>query len=185
MAAHIDPALAAWLQVVGDDQLLVRIHPHLVVQSDAYPDYFTGQVVWNAVAVAAHVDVTIPTHPPVFHIRRSGTSGGQTQGRRLLTRKTFTDDFFEGAMHALVGFLPQPLLGQGVQMRHAVKGAIAYKEMPLDVAYHPLIFALGLGPVGLAGARCKAIMAGKVYEAGVEHRPLPNHVRQYCAFLVV
>ena len=90
--------------------------------------------------------------------------------------KAFCYYFLDGAVHALVGFFPQPLFGQLVQMRPTLKLTIALEEVMLDVAYHPFTFALGPCSIGTAGSGRESIVVAQVQKAFVEahHHPAPD-----------
>src|SRR5215210_9054093 len=90
----------------------------------------------------------------------------------------------DGAMHALVSFLAQPLFSQLVEVCPTIEGPIADKEMVLDVADHALVFAFGASAVGAAGARCKAVVRGEVKKALIELETV-TMVEQHSDFLIV
>jgi hypothetical protein len=71
-------------------------------------------------------------------------------------------------MDARIGFLPQPLLGELIQMGPAVEGAIADEEVVLDVADVALVFALGLGSCRPTRPRPEAIVSGQIEKPRME-----------------
>lgn len=73
-----------------------------------------------------------------------------------------------GAVHPGVGFLPEPLLGQLVEVGPALEGAVADEEVMLDVADVALVLALGLGSGRATGPRAEAIVPGQIEEPGME-----------------
>lgn len=70
-------------------------------------------------------------------------------------------------------------------MRPALKGTIPDKEVVLDVADHPLIFALGLCSGRLAGARDKPIVARQIHKPGMEASRATSWMSEHRRFLVV
>ena len=86
------------------------------------------------------------------------------------------------AMHAGVGFLPQPLLGELIEMRSALEGAIADEEVVLDVADVAFVLALGLGAGRAASPGAETIVAGEIQEPGMELDVAPASMGQDRAF---
>jgi hypothetical protein len=74
----------------------------------------------------------------------------------------------DGAVDARVGFLPEPLLGELIEMGPALEGPVVDEEVVLNVADVALVLALGLGACRAAGPRPKAVVAGQVQESGME-----------------
>jgi hypothetical protein len=59
-------------------------------------------------------------------------------------------------VHAAVGFLAEPLLGELVEMGPALEGPVADEEVLLDVPDVALALALGLGARPATGPRAEA-----------------------------
>ena len=59
-------------------------------------------------------------------------------------------------------------------MSPAFKGAVAHKEVILDVPHHALVFALGPGSIRLAGPRGEAVVESQIQKALVEARHPPQ-----------
>lgn len=68
----------------------------------------------------------------------------------------------------------QPLLGQLIEMRQALEGTVADKEMMLHIPDHALVFALGACPIGTAGPRLKPVMPGQVQKPGIKPHGFAN-----------
>ena len=64
-------------------------------------------------------------------------------------------------MHARIGDVVQPVAQLRVQVVEIAEDA-AEKEVLANITKRPLDLALGLGAIGPAGARVKAVMAGEV-----------------------
>ena len=88
-------------------------------------------------------------------------------------------------MHALVGFLLEPLLQLLVEMGLAVEGPVAHKEMLFQIAHHAFVFAFGLRPPGFAGAGPEAIVASEIDKARVELDTPSGGMEQDSGFLVI
>lgn len=71
-------------------------------------------------------------------------------------------------MAPLIRLCSQPVLDELIEMSPALEGAIAHEDVVLDVAHHPLIFALGLRPGGSAGPRHKAVVARQIHKPRME-----------------
>jgi hypothetical protein len=85
-----------------------------------------------------------------------------------LPREALGDDLVHGAVHPGIGLLPEPLLGELIEVGPALEGAVADEEMVLDVADVALVLALGLGPRRATGPRAEAVVAGQIEEPGME-----------------
>src|SRR4029453_18696536 len=100
-------------------------------------------------------------------VRLVVAAGGQRLQRRGLPGEALGHDLVHRAVHPRVGFLPQPLLGEPVEMGPALEGAVADEEVVLDVADVALVLPFGLGASGPAGAGAEAVVAGQSGETGV------------------
>src|ERR1700736_2307454 len=75
-------------------------------------------------------------------------------------------------MHPRIGDRIQPMAELTIEVVKIAEGA-AEEEVLADVSERPLDLAVGLGPIGPAGARLEAIMASEIDErAVVDHEPL-------------
>ncbi len=178
------PAGQCRLQLVRSDKLLVSKDTQALVQADANTDRGTDEVSRHTVAIAANLDVAIPADLTMLEIGGVVALRRQRRQSWQLTLKAESDDFMHSAMHAQIGFLTQPLLGQLVEVCPALKGAIAHEEVVFDVADHALIFAFGASPVGAAGTRGKAVVLCEIEKALIEVETVVM-MEQDGSFLVV
>ena len=75
-------------------------------------------------------------------------------------------------MHARIGDRVEPMPELAVQIIEVAEGAAEEEVLP-DIAERPLDLALRLRPIGPAGARLEAVMAGEIEErAIVNHEPV-------------
>ncbi|OQB72156.1 MAG: hypothetical protein BWX92_03682 [Deltaproteobacteria bacterium ADurb.Bin135] len=70
-------------------------------------------------------------------------------------------------------------------MLEAVEAPVPDEEVPLDVPHHPLVLALGPGPVRAAGPGREPVVTGKVEEPLVEVHGITDMVVDHEALLVV
>src|SRR5712692_10620038 len=123
------------------------------IESDAHFDQRSAQFARHAVAVAAHLDVSVPRHYPAFAIGGVKPSGRQRLQVRQLPREALGYHLLDRAVQSPIGFLPQSLLGQLVEMRQALELPVAGEEVLLDVAHHAFVLALGARAPWPAGPR--------------------------------
>src|ERR671910_1208536 len=89
---------------------------------------------------------------------------------RLLLGKGLGDDPPGGGVGSRVGDRIEPMAELGVQVVEVLERA-GEEEVLSDIAVRPLDLALGLGPVGPAGLRVEAVVAGKI-----DQRPVVDDV---------
>ena len=89
---------------------------------------------------------------------------------RLLLGEGLSDDPPGGRVDPRVGDRVEPVAQLGVQVVEVLERA-GKEEVLADVAVRPLDLALGLGPVGPAGLRVEAVVAGEV-----DQRPIVDDV---------
>lgn len=88
-------------------------------------------------AIAAHLDIGIPTDVAQFPIGRVVAPERERLQQRRLGCKPLGDNLMHRAVAALVRFLPHPLLRQLIEMRPTLEVAIADEEVVFDLAHHP------------------------------------------------
>ena len=80
---------------------------------------------------------------------------------RLFLGEGLVDDAAGRGVNARIGDRIQPMAELTVQIVEIAEGP-AEEEVLADVAERPLDLALGLGPIGPAGAGLEAVMAGEI-----------------------
>jgi hypothetical protein len=105
--------------------------------------------------------------------------------RRRFPGETLGDHFVDGPVDAPVGFLPEPLPGELVQVGPALEGAVADEEVVFHVPDVPLVLALGLRPGGATGPGHEAVVTRQIHEARVEVDRAPAGMRQHRTLLVI
>ena len=88
-------------------------------------------------------------------------------------------------MYSRVGFLPEPLLGELVEMGPALEGPVADEEVVLDVADVAFVLALGLGAGRATGPRAEAVVARQAQEVGMELDVAPAAMGEDGGLLIV
>lgn len=131
-------------------------------------DWAAGHVGGHAVAAAADVNVGIPAHLPDLAVSGVIAVGRQRAQQRHLTREALGNDLPDRPLAPLIRLFAQPVLRELIEMGPALEGAIAHKEVVLDVAHHPFILALGLRPGRPTGPRHKAIAARQIHKPRME-----------------
>src|SRR5262245_5904583 len=167
------------------DALLAVVDRDGAVQRESHADRMAGQRGGHAVAIAADLDVRVPADLTRFPVRRVVAPGWQRLERRDLPGEALGHHLAHRAVHARVGFLPQPLLGELIEMSPTLERAIADEEVVLHVADVAFILALGLGAGGATSARAEAIVAGQVHEPRVELDVAATPMRDDGGLLIV
>src|SRR6185436_1500811 len=128
------PAPGRGLEGVLGDTLRPVVDGHGAVEAEAHPDRAAGQGPGDTVAIAADLDVGVPADLARLPVRRVVALGWQRLQRRGLPGEALGHDLVHRAVHPRVGLLPEPLLGEPVEMGPALEGAVADDEVVLDVA---------------------------------------------------
>src|SRR5206468_1168309 len=180
-----DPALGGRLEEMLRDALLAVVDRDGAIQRDPHADRTAGQRGGHAVAIAADLDVGVPADLARLPVRRVVALGRQGLQRWGLPGEALGDDLVHGAVHARVGFLPEPPLGELVEVGPALEGAIADEEVVLDVPDVALVLALGLRAGRATGPGTEAVVAGQIDEARVELDVAATRVRDDGGLLIV
>lgn len=77
----------------------------------------------------------------------------------MLLGEVFRDDAAGGGMQARIGELGAPRLELAIEVAQAPEAA-GQEEVLADIAERPLDLAFGLRPIGAAGSRHRAVVAG-------------------------
>ena len=179
---HGDPPLGGGLQAVLRDALLTVVDGHGAVEGDPHPDRAPRQGPRHAVAIAADLDVGVPGDVARLPVRRVVAPGRQRLEGRRLPGEALGHDLVEGAVHAGVGFLAEPLLGELVEMRPALEGPVADEEVMLDVADVAFVLPFGLGARRPTGPGAEAVVPRQVEEPGMELTSPPRRWARTAAF---
>jgi len=180
-----DPAAVGRLKDMLGDELLAVVDAELPLQGQADGDQVPGQFGGDAIAIPAGLDVGIPPDLTRLPVRRVIAPGRQGVQRRGFPGEAVAHDFVDRAVDALIGFLPEPLLRELVEMGPALEGAVADEEVVLHVPDVPLVLALGLGSGRPAGPRDEAVMPRQIHEARMETDHAPAGMREHGALLVI
>ena len=157
--------VAAFEHGMAGDQLAVLEDPDLVGERVHLQDASAGGV-GHAVEVAADADHALVGDAPLEPEDRAEGHQRQRLEMRLLLGESLVDDPPGGRVDPRVGDRIEPVAQLRVQVVEVAERA-GEEEVLADVAERPLDFALGLGPVGPAGLRMEAIVAGEVDERPV------------------
>ena len=155
------------------------------VQGDTHRHLLAAEKGGNAVAVPLDVDVAVPVDHPLLPVggvvpcRRKGPQ------RRGLPEEPLGHHLLDRPVDPLVRLFLQPLLSKQVHVLEAVEAPVPDEEVPLDVPHHPLVLALGPGPVRAAGPGREPVVTGKIEEPLVEVHGITDMVVDHEALLVV
>ena len=176
------PALGGRLEDVLRDTLLAVVEGAGAVERDPHPPWLPGQGPGHAVAIAADLDVGVPgnlARLPVGSVIAPRRQGPQ---RRSFPGEALGDDLADRAMHPRVGLLPQPLLGELVEVGPTLEGPGADKKVVLDVADVAFVFPLRLGAGRPAGPGAEPVVAAQIEEARMELDVAPRRWASTAAF---
>jgi hypothetical protein len=115
--------------------------------------------------------------PPLEPENRAERRQRQRLELGLLLGEGRGDDAAGGSVDPRVGDRVEPMAQLGVQVVEVLERA-GEEEVLADVAVRPLDLALGLGPVGPAGLRVEAVVAGKIDQRPVVDDMAPLRLRR-------
>ena len=130
--------------------------------------------VGDAVEIAADRDHALMADPPLDGEHGAVGNGGMGDQRRFLFGEVRVHNPVGGGVDAWIGDLDAPLVELVVEIVHVPEGPGQEEVLP-DVSVGPLDLALGLGPVGPAGARKGAVVVQQRDERAVVGSPRPRH----------
>ena len=122
--------------------------------------------VGDAVEIAADRDHAFVRDPALQFEHRAERQRRQARSFELLFGKGFVHHPLGRGVNAKVGHRAEPVGELSVEVVEIAERP-AEEEVLADVAERPLDLALGLGPVGPAGFRVEAVMAGEVEQRAV------------------
>jgi hypothetical protein len=163
---RIEPFLAPSLQrSVGGDERPVFEDADLVGEN-VHLEYAPPGRVGHAVEIAADTDHAFVRSPALELQHRPVGHGRQGFERSPLLGESLADDPVGGRVHARISGRIEPMTELLVKVVEIAERA-AKEEVLADISERPLDLALGLGPIGPAGARLETVMAGEVDEGAV------------------
>ena len=65
---HRHPTRGDRLQLVGSHQHVISVNAHSIIEADTHQHHSANQVGRHRVAVAAYLNVAIPTHVPMLYV---------------------------------------------------------------------------------------------------------------------
>ena len=95
--------------MLGDPDVAV-VDAHHIVERDPHRNPAPDERGRDAVAVAADLEVAVPADLPTLPVGGVVALGRERPQRGSLPREPLGDHLVDGAVHARVGFLPQPVL---------------------------------------------------------------------------
>lgn len=110
------PTFANSLQRVTGHQRVCTVDAQALIQPDTHRHSLAGQRTGHAVAIAAHFNVAIPAYMSHFPVGGVIASSRQRLKQRRLTHKALLHHLMHRTVQASVRLLPEPLLGQLVEM---------------------------------------------------------------------
>ncbi len=185
MRSNAYPALCRTTKLMLGRKSLPGVYPETLIKADADLHHLAAQMSGNAVAISPNIDEPIPVNHPMLKVGRVIRDGRQGLQMGALSLKALHHHFFHGAVKPWTSFRGKPAQRELIHVREAVELPIPLKKIPLDIADHPLVFALGPSPVRTAGTRVKPVVTGKVDKALVVTNIFANPVADHGGLLIV
>jgi hypothetical protein len=164
--SRIEPRLIATFEWnMGGNQCAIFEDSNLVSEGVDVEDAATGRV-RDAVEIPADAHHALVGDAPFELENRSIGCQWQRLQHRLLLSEGLVDDALRRGVHTRIGDRVEPMTELDIEIVEIAERA-SEEEVLADIAEWSLNLALGLRPIGPAGARLEAVMPRKINQAAV------------------
>ncbi len=163
-----DPARLIGNHLVSCFELLAIVDRQLAIKREPNQDGATCQLSRDTLAAATDIDGGVPADLPTLPVGGVIADARQRTECPRLAGKPLGHDLLHRPVAATIRLVPQPVLGELIEMHPTIDGAVADEEVVLDVADHAFVLALRLRPGRSARARYKPIVSRQIHKSWME-----------------